>query len=288
MSPVELLAWFAPYQFSWLAATLFPLAALLYAAGLKSARAEGGETGFWRPFAFFAGITLCYIVMHTRFDYYGQFLFFMHRAQHLVLHHTGALLIALGNPLRYWKKALAFPGSPAAQRAVGLLIRALAIPARVLQHPVIGSFIFVGLIYFWLTPSVHFDAMLSHPLYLLMNWSMLIDGLLFWLVLVDPRPPREAGTPGYRTRFLMILFTAVPQIVLGAYITFSRQNLYTVYSVCGRAWPISPKIDQLYGGLLTWIPPAMMEVLAALIVLSLLLRREREAGAAMSRSDGGN
>ncbi|HKI74305.1 MAG TPA: cytochrome c oxidase assembly protein, partial [Pseudomonadales bacterium] len=118
--------------------------------------------------------------------------------------------------------------------------------------------------------------------YLLMNWSMLVDGVLFWMVLVDARPIELSHLPGYATRFVMIIATTIPQILLGAYITFSTRNLYSVYSVCGRAWPIAPERDQLYGGLLTWIPPAMMELVAALIVLSLLMARE----SALSPTEG--
>jgi putative membrane protein len=282
-----LIGWVAPYQFSWLAATLFPAAAVGYALGVRAVRAKGEAAGFWRPFAFFLGLALCYTVMHTKFDYYGQYLFFMHRAQHLVLHHVGAMLIALGNPLKFWGAALAPRFSTPARgllsradtsaRIMWLLARAITIPVRVLQHPIIGSIVFVGLIYFWLTPDIHFNAMLSHNLYLLMNWSMLIDGVLFWMVIVDPRPLDTSPMPGYATRFMMIVGTTIPQILLGAYITFSKENLYNVYSVCGRAWPIAPQTDQLYGGLLTWIPPAMMELIAALIVLSLLMARDLQA-----------
>lgn len=268
MSPSDVAEWLSPYRFSWLAVTLLPLGALLYARGMQRLRHAEQSTGFWRPLSFFTGMLLCYAVMHTRLDYYGQYLFFAHRGQHLVLHHLGALLIALGNPVRFWGAALPFElPSP--------LSKILLFPVRLLQHPVIGSIVFFGLIYLWLTPEIHFDAMLSHELYLLMNWSMLIDGVLFWLVIVDPRPPEVSSMPGYGTRLAMIVFTAIPQIILGAYITFSRENLYDVYSVCGRAWPISPDIDQLWGGLLTWIPPAMMEVIAALVVLSMIMRRER-------------
>ena len=96
---------------------------------------------------------------------------------------------------------------------------------------------------------------------------------------------------GYGTRFAMIIGTTIPQILLGSFITLTSQNLYKVYAVCGRAWPIPPATDQLYGGLLTWIPPAMMELVGVLIVLSLLMAREIRAGETSmnpSRATGGN
>jgi putative membrane protein len=47
---------------------------------------------------------------------------------------------------------------------------------RFVQGPVVAPLLFVGLIYFWLSPSIHFAAMLSLDRYQAMNWSMVIDG----------------------------------------------------------------------------------------------------------------
>jgi putative membrane protein len=59
----------------------------------------------------------------------------------------------------------------------------------------------------------------------------------------------------------------VPQQLLGAYLTLSGRVIYDVYEVCGRAWPISPMADQIYGGVITWIPASMMSVLGLVLVL---------------------
>lgn len=274
MSFDSILAFFEPYRFSVLAVTVFPLAAAGYALGYRRLAAAGQAPGVWRATGYYLGLALCYIALHTQFDYYGQFVFFLHRAQHLILHHLGALLIALGNPIPVLSAALprGFPRQAAPVRWMTRVV-------RVVQQPVIASVLFVGLIAFWLEPSIHFAAMLSQPLYLLMNWSMLVDGVLFWLVLMDPRPPEASPMPSYRTRFLMIFATIVPQLVIGAYIFFSSRELFTVYGVCGRALPISGMEDQQYGGLITWIPPAMMGAVAMLIVLSMLMKRERALSA---------
>ena len=43
-----------------------------------------------------------------------------------------------------------------------------------------AAVLFVGLIYLWLVPTVHFRAMIDPDLYAVMNWSMVIvDGILF-------------------------------------------------------------------------------------------------------------
>jgi putative membrane protein len=130
--------------------------------------------------------------------------------------------------------------------------------------------LFVGLIYFWLVPEIHFDAMLSADLYQVMNWSMALDGLLFWWLILDRRSPKQGGL-GYGKRIAILLAVIPPQIALGAYIVFSKEVIFDVYEVCGRAWPLNPLDDQRMGGLVTWVPATMMSVIGVLIILSFIL-----------------
>lgn len=269
-----MLEWVLPYTFSPFTVVFFLVVAVWYQLGVIRLRREGRAPGIGHRISFWAGLVLCYAVLHTAFDYYSQYMFFMHRIQHLVLHHLGAFLIALANPLPVFRA-----GAP---RRVGpdhLLVRVLRPPVLVLQHPVVAAFLFVGLVFFWLVPEIHFDAMLSHERYMVMNWSMFLDGVLFWLLILDPRPPSlTARMPGYGTRFAMLWATAFPQIILGAYITLGESNMYDVYSVCGRAWPMSAETDQVLGGVFTWIPPGMMTVLASLLVLRMALYDSERQG----------
>lgn len=318
-----MLDFLAPWQFDPFAVLGLALGAGVYAAGVV----RGARPSPWAVIAYAAGLALMYAVLHTRLDYYAQYLFTAHRAQHLVLHHLGPFLIALSNPAPVWRRAVG-----GAVRIPGWL-RALY---RFLQHPVVAPLLFVGLIFLWLHPEIHFDAMLNHDLYLLMNWSMALDGLLFWYLMLAPRsyePPAAAAdssavarrapsspldvlpsTPaapssprdapqrpldalatesrttwepgatgpgrlvdlGYGIRVFILLAVMFPQIVLGAYIALGPTDLYDVYAVCGRAFPLSPADDQLYGGLLTWIPAAMMSVLGTVIVLGRWMRDDPE------------
>ena len=82
------LAYLLPWEFSpsWTLACL--AGAGLYVRGLLHRRRNGLQhEGFWRPFAFFLGIVAIYTVSQTHFDYLAQYMFFVHRGQHLVLHH---------------------------------------------------------------------------------------------------------------------------------------------------------------------------------------------------------
>lgn len=250
---------------------------MLYLRGLRQRQQRCEATGAGRVLAYLLGVAAIYGVTQTHYDYLAQYMFFAHRAQHLVLHHAAPFLIALAAPLPVLAEGLPtrirqFPGRSLATR----LLR----PAyQILQHPLIAPVLFVGLIYFWLVPEIHFDAMLSADLYQVMNWSMALDGLLFWWLIFDRRTPQQGGL-GYGKRIVILLAVIPPQILLGAYIVFSQEVIFDVYEVCGRAWPLNPLDDQRIGGLLTWVPATMMSVFGVVIILSFLFRDARNEDAA--------
>jgi putative membrane protein len=267
------IAFLAPWEFSPLALLLFVGGAAAYMVGL-SRMASAERPSVWRRIAFYTGCGLAYFVMQTRFDYLAQHMFFMHRIAHLVLHHLGAFLIALSLPL-----AVLGRGLPRA------LVERVVMPVwrnrltqrltGAIQNVWVGPVVFVGLIFIWLSPPIHFVAMLSPEWYWVMNWSMFLDGLLFWALVLDPRGPAEGAWAGFGPRIWMLILAMPPQIVLGAYIALSGNDLFDVYGLCGRAWDISPATDQTLGGLITWIPASMMHVIAALIVFSRWMHADR-------------
>lgn len=269
----DFLEFLVPWHVSWPILAACAAAVALYVCGLTRSRAAGERVGFWKPLAFLLGVGLMYAVTQTHLDYYSQFLFFAHRAQHLVLHHLGPFLVALSAPAPVLARGL-----PMAVRESWPRARPYAAPLRViyraLQQPVIAAVLFVGLIYFWLTPSIHFDAMLSLDLYWIMNWSMALDGLLFWWLILGRGPDGITPRLSYGKRILILALIVPPQILLGAYIALSGRELFGIYAVCGRPFPISPMVDQQIGGLITWIPASMMSVIAAVILLGFMTREQ--------------
>lgn len=279
--PQSLIGWLTPWEpLYWLIA-LFALAAYCYTCGLirrRSARDIIPAIGFY------IGLGTMYAVMQTHLDYYGHYVFFLHRLQHLILHHMGPFLIALSLP-----SVVLAAGAPVWLRHVYRWMAnftPLRWAYRFVQNPIIAGLIFVGLIAYWLTPSIHFVAMLSKSHYWAMNLSMAIDGLLFWWFMLDHRKPGSTPvTYSIGLRILVLWAVMPPQIAIGAYIALANQTVYDVYAICGRAFPISPIVDQQIGGLITWIPAAMMSVVATLILLRFAFRHEREADqAALTQS----
>lgn len=327
----NLAQFFTPWEFSWLVQASVWGVVIVYIRGLR----KGVRPGFWPAFTFLLGVALMYVVTQTYFDYWSQYMFFVHRGQHLVLHHLAPFLIALAAP-----GAVLAAGVPEAVKrwfaGQDWLCWLWVKTYRLLQQPFLASLLFVGLIAFWLTPDIHFDAMLSERLYWIMNWSMALDGLLFWWLMLAPvshqfstaaghgqalsafssvtvldseetlparssvakseQPPpldhlatnsdetRELAAPkdritpqlSYGVRMFVLAAIMVPQIIIGARLAFSEQIVFDVYAVCGRAWPISPITDQQLGGLITWIPAAMMSVVASLVLLRRLLHSQAD------------
>jgi len=216
----------------------------------------------WRRVFFATGVMLVYAVLLTRLEYYEQHMFFLNRAQHIVMHHLGPLLIVLAWPGAMIMKAMPMP----LRRMLGA--RALRRVMHILQQPVLAAVLFVGLIYLWLIPPVHFRAMIDPKLYAVMNWSMVVDGLMFWSMLLDPRP-RPPARASFVIRGMIAITIIFPQILIGALVALSRQDLYGFYHWCGRIFPsIDALTDQTLGGLIIWIPGAMMSIIALMLVLN--------------------
>lgn len=252
-----------PWEFSPFVAVSCSAAVILFARGSRGESGCAMATQRWRQVSFYVGITLIYVPLQTGFDYFAQHMFWIHRLQHLLLHHIGPFLVALSAPWSSMSRGLpVIWRKPVAIIVHSALVRAIY---GTLQQPLIAFTLFVGLIYFWLWPSVHFRAMLSANEYKWMNWSMALDGLLFWWLILDPRS-RDAGARlGFGLRVPIALLAMLPQLLIGAFLTFHATVIYKVYAVCGRLWPIDPMTDQQIGGLITWIPACMMSVLGALI-----------------------
>ncbi len=261
---MDWLEWLVPWEFSPTLVASFVIAIALFLRGQRVHHVTGA-----RKALFWVGMVMLYLSLHTRLDYYAERMFFIHRAQHLVLHHLGPLLV-MG----------AFPGSvmraglPLAWR-VRLSKFLKTMPGRclvtVLTHKIFVPVLFVFLVLVWLIPSVQFYSMLDWRLYRLMNWSVVISGFMYWNLILDRRPsPPAAMTPGGRV--LSPILTMAPQMVAGAVIAFTESDIYPLFELCGRAIAMSAQTDQTIGGLTMWIPAALIEVFGLLIALATLMR----------------
>ncbi|MGA7298469.1 MAG: cytochrome c oxidase assembly protein [Rhodanobacteraceae bacterium] len=255
------LNWLIPWEPSPTVVLCVLVAAVLYWRG---ARRSPACAPWPRQLAWWLGLATIYIGLHSHLDYYAEHQFFIHRLQHLGLHHLGPFLIVLAYPGAALRRGLPLSFRRRVLRPV-LAWPPVKMVLDIVLHPLVAAILFVGLIYLWLYDPIHYIAMLDVHLYKLMNWSMTLDGLLFWWLVLDTRPkPPARLSPG--VRILVALAVIPPQILIGAYITFVNHDLYPIYAICGRIFlGITPMTDQYLGGLILWIPSSMMSVIAALI-----------------------
>src|SRR5690606_24983445 len=90
---MHLLDWLIPWEFSPLFLVCFPGGAWLFVRGTRVHKVTRA-----RQVLFWSGMVILYLSMHTRLDYYAERMFFIHRLQHLVLHHLGPLLSMAAYP----------------------------------------------------------------------------------------------------------------------------------------------------------------------------------------------
>jgi putative membrane protein len=270
--PADLPVWL-PWEFSWPEYLATALTVGWFVRGLNNLP-KARHPPRWRTICFVAGVASFWIVLQTRIDYYAQHMFFVHRAAHFVLHHAGAFLIALG-----MSGPVLFAGMPDFLKPV-VTSRPVQRILAVLQHPVMAPFLFVGLLYFWLIPQIHTRVMLDANLYALMNWTMAVNGVMFWSLILDSRPKPPARL-SHLMRAALILVIELPQMVLGAILSLSEHDIYPVYTICGRVLDMTALNDQHYGGLIIWLPGTLTSFAAMIVVLVTMRlneeRAEREA-----------
>ena len=266
--PANLPVWL-PWEFNYPEYLAVTLSLAWFWRGLKRLPREQ-HPALWRKISFVAGVFSFYIVLQTHIDYYAQHMFFVHRWAHFVLHHAGAFLIALGmsGPV-LWAGMPDFLKPPLQSRPVTAVM-------NVLQHPAVAPILFVGLLYLWLTPQIHTVVMLSRPLYSIMNWTMAINGIMFWVLVLDSRakPPARLS---HLMRGAMILIIELPQMVLGAILSLSETDFYPVYEICGRVIAMTAMNDLHYGGLIIWLPSTLTSFAAMIIVLVTMRLNEETA-----------
>ncbi|AHG63124.1 cytochrome c oxidase assembly protein [Advenella mimigardefordensis] len=283
---LDLMQWLAPWEFSPTLIALFLLAGWLFVRGTRVHRVT-----LARQLLFWSGFVVLYLSLHTHVDYYAERMFFVHRIQHLVLHHLGPLLIMGAYPGQIMRAGLPL------RARVWLRDYRRSFSGRfitgVLTNKILVPFLFVFLVLFWLLPTIQFYSMLDWRLYLFMNWSVVVSGFMYWNLILDRRPyiapvltartrlgrflqwTIASGTPAVLSpgaRILSPIITMLPQMIVGAVITFTSTDIYPLFDLCGRALPMSAVTDQSIGGLTMWIPAAMVETFGLLFALSTMMR----------------
>jgi putative membrane protein len=237
----------------------------LYVAGLVRLRERNAFPPTWRSLSFLAGMGLVFLALQSPIDSLSEHLFFIHQIQHFLLHSAGPMLVMLGAP-----QGPLVAGSPPALRRylIGPIManRPLRTVFRAISRPVAATALFVGSLYVWQWPAFHDLAVRNEGVHYAMHVSMLVAGLVFFWCVFDARPAPLGAR--YGARVTMLWVAVVGNILLGAVTTLKPAALYTAYDDFGRLWGFGPLPDEQLGGLIIWIPPSMMCLVALFVVIS--------------------
>ncbi len=283
---LDLMHWLQPWEFSPTLVIVFLVCAILFMRGTAVHKVT--RTRKW---LFWIGFFMIYLSLHTHIDYYAERMFFIHRIQHVVLHHLGPLMVMAAYPGQVMRAGLPLPArvwlKNFRQTFSGRFLEGL------LTNKILVPILFIMLVLVWLDPTIQFYSMLDWKLYRLMNWSVVISGFMYWNLVLDRRPSHpplltaktrlgrlgqwcvKSGSPAVMSpgaRVLSPALTMLPQMVAGAYIAFTSVDLYPLFDLCGRALPMSALQDQSIGGLTMWIPAALVESFGLLVALANMMR----------------
>src|SRR5260370_57401 len=146
---MSLLNLLIPWEPSFGLVAVFVVAAALFARGSRRVHISVA-----RRAAFWVGLALFYIALHTRLDYYAEHEFFVHRLQHLVLHHLAPLILMSAYPGSALRAGLPPRWRSAVRR--WQYRPPVRIVAAVVLNPTFISAAFVFSVTFSLIPPVHY------------------------------------------------------------------------------------------------------------------------------------
>jgi putative membrane protein len=238
--------------------------AYLYVNGLRKWPRPSHPVNRWQRASFFCGLLVLYLALQSPIDSLSEHFFSIHQLQHMLLRMIGPLLILLGAPLTPMLRGL--PSWALKEIVRPIVKNSTARRAyQLLTNPIVTTVLFVGTLCFWQVPGPHNLAVQNTTVHYLMHLTMLCTGLLFWWLLIDPKP--HTSRLHYGLRVLYVSLIVIPNTFLGASIVFSNKVLYTSYNDVTQPWNLSLLTDQKLGGLILWIPGDMMSILAAGIIM---------------------
>ncbi|HEX6071184.1 MAG TPA: cytochrome c oxidase assembly protein [Longimicrobiaceae bacterium] len=193
--------------------------------------------------------------LHELSDYY---LFSAHMVQHLGVMLVMPPFLLYGTP--DWMLRPLFRWSPVLRIA---RILSLPLVAFALNNVIFGA---------WHFPGPYDLMMRNHDVHVAMHLMIMATGAIMWWPVMSPLPELPRIAAPLQMVYLFVL--GIPMMVVAALITFSDTALYTWYAAAPRIFPLNVLDDQRLGGVIMWVPGALVLWLAITLVYFRWTRRE--------------
>lgn len=219
----------------------------------------GKVPSVWQPISFTAGVIVILTTLNGPIHELGDnYLFSAHMVQHLLLTLLMPPLLLAGCPdwlLRVLVK-----------RTVGFGL------ARALTHPLLAFAIYNVVLIGWHFPIFYNWALEDHNVHIVQHLMFMVTATMMWWPVVDPVPEMQRmQTP---VRLLYLFAISVPMSVISALITLSEDVLYGWYSDAPRVFNLTALDDQQLGGLIMWVPGALVFWVAISVIFYKWATRE--------------
>jgi putative membrane protein len=252
--------WSAPW--SWEPSVVLPLAFLLmvYVSGAISR--GGWRTLRWRHASFLGGWFSLALALTSPIHELGEQLFSAHMLQHEMIILVSAPLISAAHPAATWLWAFA----PRQRVRVGGWIHAVESTRLLtfLTRPLTAWSLEAFALWMWHIPALYQATLTSDWVHAAQHLSFLLTAVLFWSALYGIGHSAMA----YGAATLYVFGTAVHCSGLGALLTFSAVLWYPAYANSTQAWGLTPLQDQQLGGLIMWVPSAVVFILIGLVLFA--------------------
>jgi putative membrane protein len=185
--------------------------------------------------------------LHDLSDY---FLFSAHMVQHLAIMLVMPPFLLYGTPDWMARPLLRVPGF---RRTLYLL-----------TLPVVAFLLNNGIFSVWHFPAAYDLMMRNHDVHVLMHLMIMTTGMFMWWPIMSPLPELPRVPAPLQMIYLFIF--GVPMMVVAALITFSGEVLYPWYEEAPRIFGLSVLDDQKLGGVIMWVPGALVIWMAITLI----------------------
>lgn len=249
----------APPPFTWLGGEIhldvligvLVLAALYTRAIIVSRR----PTPLAQPLAFFGGCLALLVALngplHDLSDYY---LLSAHMVQHLVLTLVAPPLWLAGTPGGVLDALL----EPVLRRRIAGAI------VRTATRPLVALGIYAVALIGWHMPGPYNAALERHAWHVAEHLILLAGGVLAWWPILSSS--RRLPALPYAAQLLYLFVFGMPMTVVAAFVTGAEHALYPWYAEAPRLFGLTPLADQRLGGVIMWVPAAVIPVVAFTVV----------------------
>jgi putative membrane protein len=250
-----------------MALVLLALTAWLYASGLRRLRRAAPRAVKTHTVGCFAlGWSVLFFALATPLHPWGEVLFCVHMVQHELLMLIAAPLLVLSRAGRIFLWAL--PKNWAFKWSRFTRGPAVVFGLASLTNPLFAWLFHAAVLWGWHAPQLFQAATDNEWIHALQHASFFGSALVFWTALFQG--PRRAL--GYGAAVLYLFTTAIHTTLLGAMLTFSREIWYPIYAATTIPWGLTPLQDQQLGGLIMWVPGALVYIAASLALFTAWLR----------------